>query len=131
MQGAAEPGIELSVIIPVYNEEEVLPKLFPALRCHRRILYELSVAMTGLFFFNRLVPGFTLFGYSVGASRGVATIVILVSLVSAINFFCLAIIGQYLSLVLREVKRRPQAIVQELVGNVQRQPVAYPLNGNE
>lgn len=68
---------------------------------------------------------------TVGASRGVATIVILVSLVSAINFFCLAIIGQYLSLVLREVKRRPQAIVQELVGNVQRQPVAYPLNGNE
>jgi dolichol-phosphate mannosyltransferase len=89
------------------------------------------VAITGLFLLNRLDPGFTLFGYSVGASRGVATIVILISLVSAMNFFCLAIIGQYLSLVLREVKRRPQAIVQELVGNVQRQPVAYPLNGNE
>jgi polyisoprenyl-phosphate glycosyltransferase len=89
------------------------------------------VAITGLFLLNRLVPGFTLFGYSVGASRGVATIVVLVSLVSAINFFCLAIIGQYLSLVLQEVKRRPQAIVQELVGKLERQPVAYPLNGNE
>jgi len=89
------------------------------------------VVITGLFVLNRLVPGFTLFGYSVGASRGVATVVILVSLVSAMNFFCLAIIGQYLSLVLREVKRRPQAIIQELIGEVQRQPVAYPLNGNE
>jgi polyisoprenyl-phosphate glycosyltransferase len=87
--------------------------------------------ITGLFFLNRLVPGFTLFGYSVGASRGVATIVILVSLVSAINFFCLAIIGQYLSLVLREVKRRPQAIVQQLIGDVRRQRVAYPLHDDE
>src|SRR6516162_2685314 len=89
------------------------------------------VVIRGLFLLNRLVPGFTLFGYSVGASRGVATIVILVSLVSAINFFCLAIIGQYLSLVLREVKRRPQAIVQQLIGDVRRQQVAYPLHDDE
>jgi hypothetical protein len=51
--------------------------------------------------------------------------------VSAINFFCLAIIGQYLSLVLREVKRRPQAIVQQLIGDVRRQRVAYPLHDDE
>ena len=87
--------------------------------------------MTGLFFLNRLVPSFTLFGYSVGANPGVATVVILVSLVSAINFFCLAIIGQYLALVLREVKRRPQAVVQELIGEVRRQKVAYPLHDDE
>ena len=86
---------------------------------------------TGLFVLNRFFPEFTLFGYSVGASPGVATIVILVSLISAINFFCLAIIGQYLSLVLREVKRRPQAIVQELVGEIRKQPVAFPLQGDE
>ena len=87
--------------------------------------------ITALFFVNRLFPKFTLFGYSVGASPGVATIVILISLVSAINFFCLAIVGQYLSLVLREVKRRPQAIVHELVGEIHRQPVAFPLNHDE
>jgi polyisoprenyl-phosphate glycosyltransferase len=91
----------------------------------------LCAVITGLFFLNRLVPGFTLFGYSVGASPGVATIVILLSLVSAINFFCLAIIGQYLALVLREVKRRPQAIVREVIGEVRRQEVAFPLHENE
>jgi glycosyltransferase involved in cell wall biosynthesis len=91
----------------------------------------LCAVITGLFFLNRLVPSFTLFGYSVGASPGVATIVILVSLVSAINFFCLAIIGQYLALVLREVKRRPQAIVREVIGEARRQEVAFPLHENE
>ncbi len=91
----------------------------------------LCAVMTGLFFLNRLTPRFTLFGYSVGASPGVATIVILLSLVSAINFFCLAIIGQYLALVLREVKRRPQAIVREVIGEVRRQEVAFPLHENE
>src|SRR5208283_2502529 len=89
------------------------------------------VVITGLFFLNRLFPEFTLFGYSVGASPGVATIVILVSLVSAMNFFCLAIIGQYLSLVLREVKRRPQAIVQAVIGEIHRQPAAFPLHNND
>jgi len=91
----------------------------------------LCAIITGLFFLNRLFPGFTLFGYSVGASPGVATIVILLSLLSAVNFFCLAIVGQYVALVLREVKRRPQAIVQELIGEVRRQRVAYPLHDNE
>jgi glycosyltransferase involved in cell wall biosynthesis len=91
----------------------------------------LCALMTGLFLLNRLVPSFTLFGYSVGASPGVATIVILVLLVSAINFFCLAIIGEYLALVLREVKRRPQAIIREVIGDVRRQEVAFPLPKNE
>jgi polyisoprenyl-phosphate glycosyltransferase len=91
----------------------------------------LCALMIGLFLLNRLVPGFTLFGYSVGASPGVTTIVILVLLVSAINFFCLAIIGEYLALVLREVKRRPQAIIREVIGDVRRQEVAFPLPKNE
>jgi polyisoprenyl-phosphate glycosyltransferase len=91
----------------------------------------LCAVITGLFILNRLVPSFTLFGYSVGASPGVATIVILVSLISTINFFCLAIIGQYLALVLREVKRRPQAIIREVIGEVRRLDVAFPLHENE
>jgi len=91
----------------------------------------LCVVMTGLFLLNRLIPSFTLFGYAVGANPGVATIVILVSLVSAINFLCLGIIGQYLALVLREVKRRPQAVVRELIGEMRRQDVAFPFADDE
>jgi polyisoprenyl-phosphate glycosyltransferase len=83
-----------------------------------------------LFFLNRVFPEFTLFGYSIGASPGIATTVILLTLVSAINFFCLGIIGQYLGLVLKEVKRRPQAIVQQIVGDVRRRHVAFPLSGD-
>jgi dolichol-phosphate mannosyltransferase len=89
------------------------------------------VLITGLFLLNRLLPEFTLFGYSVGASPGIATVVILVSFLSAINFFCLAIMGQYLAMVLREAKRRPQAIVQELIGEVRRQQAAYPVHDSE
>jgi polyisoprenyl-phosphate glycosyltransferase len=91
----------------------------------------LFAVITGFFLLNRVVPSFTLFGYSVGASPGVATIAILISLVSAINFFCLAIIGEYLALVLREVKRRPQAVIREVVGEVRRQEIAFPLPENE
>jgi dolichol-phosphate mannosyltransferase len=87
--------------------------------------------ITIVFVLNRLVPEFTLFGYAIGASPGIATTVILVSLISAINFLCLGIIGQYLALVLREVKRRPQAIVEQVLGTLQRQRVAYPLSENE
>jgi polyisoprenyl-phosphate glycosyltransferase len=87
----------------------------------------LCVVMTGLFFVNRLLPRFTIFGYSVGANPGVATIVILVSFLSAINFLCLGIVGQYLALVLQEVKRRPQAIIMEVIGEVRRQEVTFPV----
>jgi glycosyltransferase involved in cell wall biosynthesis len=71
-----------------------------------------------LFLLNRLFPSFTIFGYSIGASPGTATIAILLSLVSAMNFFCLGIVGQYLAVILKEVKRRPQAIVQQTVGDL-------------
>lgn len=71
-----------------------------------------------LFLANRLFPSFTVFGYSIGASPGTATIVILICLVSAMNFFCLGIMGQYLAIVLREAKRRPQAIVQQIIGDL-------------
>jgi glycosyltransferase involved in cell wall biosynthesis len=72
-----------------------------------------------LFLLNRLFPRFTLLGYYLGANPGIATIAILLTLVSAINFLCLGIIGQYLAVVLKEVKRRPQAIVERVVGQLQ------------
>jgi dolichol-phosphate mannosyltransferase len=87
--------------------------------------------VTVLFFLNRIFPEFTLFGYSLAASPGTATTVILLALVSAINFLCLGIIGQYLALVLKEVKRRPQAVVHQVVGKLHRQSIAFPLSENE
>lgn len=89
------------------------------------------IMLTILFLLNRIFSGFTLFGYSLSASPGIATTVILLGLVSAINFFCLGIMGQYLALVLREVKRRPQAIVDQTFGALSRQQVAFPLGENE
>jgi glycosyltransferase involved in cell wall biosynthesis len=86
---------------------------------------------TALFTLNRLFPSFTVFGYSVGANPGVATIVILVLLTSAFNFLCLGIIGQYLALVVREVKRRPQSVVLRTVGQLQRQRIAFPITNHE
>jgi dolichol-phosphate mannosyltransferase len=89
------------------------------------------MVLTVLFLLNRVFPEFTLFGYSIGASPGIATTVILLGLVSAINFFCLGIIGQYLALVLREVKRRPQAVVDQTFGALRRQQVGFPLGENQ
>jgi glycosyltransferase involved in cell wall biosynthesis len=83
------------------------------------------------FLINRLYPSFSILGYSTGASPGTATIVTLVSLLFAINFFCLGIIGQYLAIVLKEVKRRPQAVVQQVVGQLKRRSAAYPVGEDE
>ena len=78
----------------------------------------ICVLISLLFLINRLFPTFTIFGYSIGARPGTATTVILVSLLFAINFFCLGIMGQYLAVVLKEVKRRPQAVVQQTIGDL-------------
>jgi glycosyltransferase involved in cell wall biosynthesis len=86
---------------------------------------------TALFVLNRLFPSFTLFGYSVGVNPGVATIVILVLLTSAFNFLCLGIMGQYLALVVREVKRRPQSVVQQIVGDLPRRRIAFSITNHE
>jgi polyisoprenyl-phosphate glycosyltransferase len=87
----------------------------------------LCTVIIAIFLLNRLFPSFSIFGYSIGASPGTATIVTLISLLFSINFFCLGIIGQYLAIVLREVKRRPQAVVQKVVGQLKRRSAAYPI----
>ncbi|CAN5875668.1 glycosyltransferase family 2 protein [soil metagenome] len=67
----------------------------------------------GLFLFNRLVPSFSLLGYHVGANPGIATLVLYLSFISSALFFCLGIIGEYIAVVIKEVKRRPVAVVAE------------------
>ena len=75
-----------------------------------------SIVLGLLLLVNRFYPRFTLFGYYVGASPGTTTIVILLLLIGSLLFLCLGILGEYLGIVMKEVKRRPVAIVQERVG---------------
>jgi dolichol-phosphate mannosyltransferase len=69
---------------------------------------------------NRIFREFTLLNYYIGANPGTTTIVVLVCVVSSLLFFCLGILGEYLGLILREVKRRPVAIVGETVGSLRK-----------
>ena len=75
-----------------------------------------SIVLGVLLLVNRFFPRFTLFGYYVGQSPGTTTIVILLLLIGSLLFLCLGILGEYLGIVMKEVKRRPVAIVQERVG---------------
>lgn len=76
----------------------------------------LSVFIGILVLINRFVPQFTLFGYYIGANPGTTTIVILLLFIGSLLFLCMGIIGEYLGVVIKEVKRRPIAIVQRQVG---------------
>jgi len=66
-----------------------------------------------LFTINRFVPAFHLFGYDINAHAGTATIVLYISFIASALFFCLGIIGEYLAVIIKEVKKRPVAIVAE------------------
>ena len=68
---------------------------------------------------NRLYPAFTIFGYNIGANPGIATLAILMLFVSTAIMAALGIMGEYLSVILVEVKRRPQALVSGLIKNEQ------------
>lgn len=69
-----------------------------------------------LFLVNRFYPKFTLFGFYIGQSPGTTTIVTLLLGIGSLLFLCLGILGEYLGLLLKEVKRRPVAIVRGRVG---------------
>jgi dolichol-phosphate mannosyltransferase len=88
-----------------------------------RLASLVGVTMSGLTFLlgvllliNRFFPKFTLFGYYIGQSPGTTTIVTLLLIIGSLLFLCLGILGEYLGLLLKEVKRRPVAIVRERVG---------------
>ncbi len=88
-----------------------------------RLASFVGLTMSGLTFvlgvlllINRFFPKFTLFGYYIGQSPGTTTIVTLLLVIGSLLFLCLGILGEYLGLLLKEVKRRPVAIVRERVG---------------
>ena len=76
----------------------------------------LSIVVGMLLLVNRFFPRFTLFGYYIGANPGTTTIVILLLFIGSLLFLCLGILGEYLGVVIKEVKRRPIAIVHRHLG---------------
>lgn len=75
-----------------------------------------SFLLGALILVNRFVPKFTLFGYYIGASPGTTTIVLLLLGIGSLLFLCIGILGEYLGVMLKEVKRRPVAVVQRQFG---------------
>jgi polyisoprenyl-phosphate glycosyltransferase len=84
-----------------------------------------SLIFGALVLVNRLFPRFTVLGYWVGANRGVATIVCFLALVFSVLFLCVGVLGEYLVVLLQEVKRRPTAIVAETLGDVRKNDSAW------
>ena len=76
---------------------------------------------------NRLFPKFTLFGYSIGANGGLATLLIFLAFTFSILFLCLGIIGEYLVVLLHETKNRPTAIVDSVIGGMRPHHAAYAM----
>ncbi len=74
---------------------------------------------------NRVFPRFSIFGYYIGANPGIATVGLLLCLIGSMLFFCIGILGEYLAMILKEIKRRPAAIIQQRIGDLQRQETAF------
>ncbi len=77
------------------------------------IMTSITLLAALLFTVNRLVPAFQPLGYDINANAGTATIVLYLSLIASALFFCLGIIGEYLAVIIKEVKKRPVAVVAE------------------
>ena len=86
-----------------------------------------SVAFGALVLINRLFPRFTLLGYWVGERPGTATLLVFLSFTLSVLFVSLGIIGEYLVLLVHEIKRRPAAVVESVTGEARPRDCAYPL----
>ena len=87
----------------------------------------LSIAVGIFFVLNRLIPGITPLGYYVGQNPGITTLVLLMLFISSMLFLCMGIIGEYLVVILREIKGRPTAIVRETSGSPRMQTHNVPI----
>jgi glycosyltransferase involved in cell wall biosynthesis len=84
-----------------------------------------SIVFGILILINRLFPRFSLLGYWVGANAGTATVLVFLAFALSVLFVCLGILGEYLIVLLQEIKKRPAAIVAAIIGEVRRQESAY------
>jgi len=78
----------------------------------------LSLLLGVLFVLNFLFPKFTLLNYWIGARPGTTTVVVVLMALSSMLFLCLGILGEYLIVMLKELKRRPTAIARSLIGDL-------------
>ncbi len=78
------------------------------------IMGVVTLIAAALFLVNRLFPSFSVFGYYVGTNPGTATLVLYLSFIASALFFCMGILGEYLAVVVKEVKKRPVAVVAEV-----------------
>jgi hypothetical protein len=74
-----------------------------------------------------LFPRFSLLGYWIGASPGVTTLVLFLAFTMSVLFVCLGIVGEYLIVLLQEIKKRPSAIVADIIGQVRANESAYSM----
>jgi len=88
----------------------------------------LSVVLGGLFILNRIFPKLTVLNYWIGASPGTTTIILILLAVSAMLFLCLGVLGEYLIVMLKELKRRPTAIARSVIGDLKPNPMAHILS---
>jgi glycosyltransferase involved in cell wall biosynthesis len=86
-----------------------------------------SIVFGILVLINRLFPKFTLLGYSVGANGGLATMLVFLAFAFSLLFLCLGIVGEYLVVLLHEIKNRPTAIVDSVVGEMRPYRAAYAM----
>jgi glycosyltransferase involved in cell wall biosynthesis len=87
----------------------------------------LSVLFGILILINRIFPRFSLLGYWVGANAGTATVLVFLAFALSVLFVCVGILGEYLIVVLQEIKRRPAGIVASVVGEARPLDAAYGL----
>jgi glycosyltransferase involved in cell wall biosynthesis len=73
---------------------------------------------------NFFFPWFTVFGYSVGAQRGITTLGVFLATAFSVLFLCIGIIGEYLGVLLYEVKSRPTAVIECAIGDISLDPQA-------
>lgn len=67
---------------------------------------------------NRIFPGFSLLGYWVGASPMAATLLVVFLFFMSLMFIFMGILGEYIRVLLQEVKGRPVAVVSTIVGDL-------------
>lgn len=82
----------------------------------------LTLLAGAFFLINRLFPELLPFGYRISEGTGIATVVLYGSLIASMIFFCLGIMGEYMAVVVKEVKRRPIALVMETTSELTPKP---------
>jgi dolichol-phosphate mannosyltransferase len=75
-----------------------------------------SFVLALIFVLNRFFPELFPFGYNLNINPGLISIAILVTLIGSMILLCIGILGEYIGVLLSEIKARPVALTKELIG---------------